>query len=87
LEKQFKEDSGGNCLILKYQGPKYFLDDDKDYYLGRAHVSNSNFELTNFHLHFNPKRKTLSLYQDKHNNDKAQEAAYNKRTSSDWSDW
>ncbi|MGL9688038.1 MAG: hypothetical protein ACQBVK_04775, partial [Candidatus Phytoplasma sp. TWB_XP] len=66
LEKQFKEDSGGNCLILKYQGPKYFLDDDKDYYLGRAHVSNSNFELTNFHLHFNPFRKTFSIYQDKH---------------------
>nr|WP_308738527.1 AAA family ATPase [Candidatus Phytoplasma rubi] len=66
LEKQFKEDSSGNCLILKYKGPKHLLDDDKDYYLGNAHVSNSNFKLTNFHLHFNPKRKTLSLYQDKH---------------------
>ncbi|PQP79174.1 effector, partial [Candidatus Phytoplasma phoenicium] len=37
-----------------------------------------------FHLHFNPVRKTLSLYQDKHNNDKAKEATYNKRTSDDW---
>ncbi|MBT1576979.1 hypothetical protein KEC49_02325, partial ['Elaeagnus angustifolia' witches'-broom phytoplasma] len=84
FEKQFKEDSSGNCLILKYKGPKYFLDDDKDYYLGRARVSDSNFELTDFHLHFNPKRKTLSLYQDKHNNDKVQEAENNKRTSDDW---
>ncbi|MGM1458879.1 MAG: hypothetical protein ABZF75_00535, partial [Columbia Basin potato purple top phytoplasma] len=66
FEKQFKEDSSGNCLILKYKGPKYFLDEDKDYYLGCAYVSDSNFELTNFHLHFNPVRKTLSLYQDKH---------------------
>ncbi len=66
FEKQFKEDSSGNCLILKYKGPKHFLDEDKDYYLGRARVSNSNFELTDFHLHFNPKRKTLSIYQDKH---------------------
>ncbi|QKX95094.1 AAA family ATPase [Candidatus Phytoplasma asteris] len=68
LEKQFKENSSGNCLILKYKGPKYFLGDDKDYYLGRARVSNSNFESTNFHLHFNPVRKTLSIYQDKHHN-------------------
>ncbi|WAN63185.1 ATP-dependent Zn protease [Candidatus Phytoplasma rubi] len=66
LEKQFKENSSGNCLILKYKGPKHFLDDDKDYYLGCAYVSNSNFELTDFNLHFNPVRKTLSLYQDKH---------------------
>ncbi|GLH60901.1 hypothetical protein PAWBP_6390 [Paulownia witches'-broom phytoplasma] len=78
LEKQFKEDSSGNCLILKYKGPKQILDDDKDYYLGHAHVSNSNFKLTDFHLHFNPKRKTLSLYQDKHNNDKAEEAEMKK---------
>ncbi|WEX19433.1 MAG: SAP62-like protein [Candidatus Phytoplasma asteris] len=66
LEKQINEGPGGNYLILKYKGPKHFLDDDKDYYLGRAHVSDSNFELTNFHLHFNPVRKTLSLYQGKH---------------------
>ncbi|MFG6084701.1 MAG: AYWB SAP53-like protein [Candidatus Phytoplasma solani] len=84
FENQFKENSSGNCLILKYKGPKHFLDDNKDYYLGRAHVSNSNFKLTNFNLHFNPVRKTLSLYQDKHNNDKAKEAEYNKRTSDDW---
>ncbi|WP_034172430.1 hypothetical protein, partial [Chrysanthemum yellows phytoplasma] len=84
LEKQFKEDSSGNCLILKYKGPKYFLDDDKDYYLGCAHVSNSNFKLTDFNLHFNPVRKTLSLYEDKHNKDKVQEAENNKRTSDDW---
>ncbi|WAN63447.1 ATP-dependent Zn protease [Candidatus Phytoplasma rubi] len=84
LEKQFKEDSSGNCLILKYKGPKHLLDADKDYYLGCAWLENSEFNNENFHLHFNPVRKTLSLYQDKHNNDKVQEAEYNKRTSSDW---
>ncbi len=84
FEKQFKENSSGNCLILKYKGPKQFLDKDKDYYLGRARVSNSNFKLTDFHLHFNPVRKTLSIYQDKHNNDKVQEAENNKRTIPDW---
>ncbi|RMI87651.1 OadG family protein [Candidatus Phytoplasma solani] len=84
LEKQFKEDSSGNCLILKYKGPKHFLEEDKDYYLGRAWVENSEFKNEDFRLHFNPVRKTLSLYQDKHNNDKAKEDAYNKRTSDDW---
>ncbi|WP_268849999.1 effector [Candidatus Phytoplasma rubi] len=84
LEKQFKENSSGNCLILKYKGPKHFLDDDKDYYLGCAWLENSEFNNENFHLYFNPVRKTLSLYQDKQNNDKVNEAKYNKRTSSDW---
>ncbi|QKX95655.1 hypothetical protein [Candidatus Phytoplasma asteris] len=84
LEKQFKENSNGNCLILKYQGPKHFLDDDKDYYLGRARVSDSNFELTNFHLHFNPVRKTLSIFKDKHNNDKVEEAEMNKNHPNGW---
>ncbi|BAD04432.1 hypothetical protein PAM_347 [Onion yellows phytoplasma OY-M] len=84
LEKQFKENSSGNCLILKYQGPKHFLDDDKDYYLGRARVSDSNFELTNFHLHFNPVRKTLSIFKDKHNNDKVEEAEMNKNHPNGW---
>ncbi|WP_341833460.1 hypothetical protein [Candidatus Phytoplasma asteris] len=34
-------------------------------------------------LHFNPKRKTLSLFQDKQNNDKVQESENNKRTNSE----
>ncbi|BAD04660.1 MAG: hypothetical protein QS2022_3390 [Candidatus Phytoplasma asteris] len=84
FEEQFKKDSGGNCLILKYKGPKDLIEKDKDYYLGRARVDDSNFKLTDFHLHFNPKRKTLSLYQNKHNNDKVKEAENNKRTSDDW---
>ncbi|WP_268850023.1 effector [Candidatus Phytoplasma rubi] len=84
LEKQFKENSSGNCLILKYKGPKHLLDADKDYYLGRAWLENSEFKNEDFNLHFNPVRKTLSLYQGKHNNDKTKEAKYNKRTSSDW---
>ncbi|MDO8054924.1 effector ['Cleome sp.' phytoplasma] len=66
FEKQQNKGPGGNYLILKYQGPKHFLEDDKDYYLGEAFVHNDNFKLTDFHLHFNPVRKTLSLYQDKH---------------------
>ncbi|MBS2993807.1 AAA family ATPase ['Santalum album' aster yellows phytoplasma] len=70
FEKHEHKGPGYNKLILKYKGPKHFLEDDKDYYLGRAFVLNSDFELTNFHLHFNPVRKTLSLYQDKHNYDK-----------------
>ncbi|BAD04735.1 hypothetical protein PAM_650 [Onion yellows phytoplasma OY-M] len=73
FEKQQHKGPGFNHLILKYKGPKHFLEEDKDYYLGRARVDDSNFESTNFHLHFNPVRKTLSLYQDKHNNDKTQE--------------
>nr|ABA25857.1 hypothetical protein [Phytoplasma sp. CPh] len=66
FEKQQHKGPGGNCLIVKYKGPKHFLEDDKDYYLGDAFVDDANFKLTHFHLHFNPKRKTLSLYQGKH---------------------
>ncbi|QKX95217.1 hypothetical protein [Candidatus Phytoplasma asteris] len=84
FEKQQHKGPGGNCLIVKYKGPKHFLEDDKDYYLGEVFVHDSDFKLTHFHLHFNPKRKTLSLYQDKHNNDKVKEAENNKRTSDDW---
>ncbi|PQP79484.1 effector [Candidatus Phytoplasma phoenicium] len=71
FEKQQHEGPGNNSLILKYKGPKHFLEYDKDYYLGEAFVHDANFKLTHFHLHFNPVRKTLSLYQNKHNNDKA----------------
>ncbi|BAD04133.1 hypothetical protein PAM_048 [Onion yellows phytoplasma OY-M] len=78
FEKQQHKGPGGHYLIVKYKGPKYFLEDDKDYYLGRARVHDANFELTDFRLHFNPVRKTLSLYQDKHNNDKVKEAEMKK---------
>nr|BDU62111.1 hypothetical protein [Candidatus Phytoplasma phoenicium] len=84
FEKQQHKGPGNNSLILKYKGPKHFLDEDKDYYLGEAFVHDANFKLTDFRLHFNPVRKTLSLYEDKHNNDKVQEAENNKRTSDDW---
>ncbi|MDV3166637.1 MAG: AAA family ATPase, partial ['Waltheria sp.' little leaf phytoplasma] len=76
IEKQFRKDADGNCLMLKYNGPKYLIEEDKDYYLGRARVPDSNSKSTNFHLHFNPVRKTLSLYQDKHHNNKIEEAEY-----------
>ncbi|MDV3166577.1 MAG: hypothetical protein Q8807_02840 ['Waltheria sp.' little leaf phytoplasma] len=84
IKKQQHEGPGGNCLILEYQGPKHFLTEDQDYYLGEAFVHNADFKLTDFHLHFNPVRKTLSLYQDKHHNDKVKEAENNKRVSSNW---
>ncbi|MDV3166803.1 MAG: effector, partial ['Waltheria sp.' little leaf phytoplasma] len=64
-------------------GPKYLIEEDKDYYLGYAFVADSNSKLTNFYLHFNPVRKTLSLYQDKHHNDKAKEARYLPKTNND----
>ncbi|WP_017191816.1 hypothetical protein, partial [Poinsettia branch-inducing phytoplasma] len=67
FEKQLNEGPGGNYLILKYKGPKHFLNEDKDYYLGDAFVHNENFKLTDFHLHFNPIRKTLSIFKDKYN--------------------
>ncbi|MDV3166646.1 MAG: AAA family ATPase, partial ['Waltheria sp.' little leaf phytoplasma] len=66
IKKQQHEGPGGNCLILEYQGPKHFLTEDQDYYLGEAFVHNADFKLTDFHLHFNPVRRTLSLFQDKH---------------------
>ncbi|ABC65458.1 conserved hypothetical protein [Aster yellows witches'-broom phytoplasma AYWB] len=84
FEKKQHKGPGGNYLILKYKGPKHFLQEDKDYYLGDAFVHNENFKLTDFHLHFNPIRKTLSIFKDKHNYDKTQEAENNKRTSTDW---
>ncbi len=43
FEKQQHEGPGYNNLIIKYKGPKHFLEDDKDYYLGRARVHDFNF--------------------------------------------
>ncbi|WP_341833660.1 hypothetical protein M33023_00750 [Candidatus Phytoplasma asteris] len=84
FEKQQHKSQGDNKLILKYKGPKHLLQEDKDYYLGRARLVNTDFkDSTNFHLHFNPVRKTLSLYQEKHNNDKTKEAEM-KRTIPSW---
>ncbi|WP_320411901.1 hypothetical protein [Candidatus Phytoplasma fabacearum] len=79
IKKQQHEGPGGNYLILEYQGPKHFLTEDQDYYMGEAFVHNVDFKLTDFHLHFNPVRKTLFLFKDKHNNDKVKEAKNNKK--------
>ncbi|CCP88125.1 conserved hypothetical protein, partial CDS, partial [Candidatus Phytoplasma solani] len=54
IRQKINKYSSGNCLILDYKGPKHFLDDDKDYYLGRAWVKNSEFKNEYFNLHFNP---------------------------------
>ncbi|WP_341833747.1 hypothetical protein M33023_02780 [Candidatus Phytoplasma asteris] len=32
-KKQKHKGPGGNNLIVKYKGPKHFLQEDKDYYL------------------------------------------------------
>ncbi|WP_052177946.1 hypothetical protein [Chrysanthemum yellows phytoplasma] len=69
FEKQLNEGQGVNYLILKYKNPKHFLENDKYYCIGRVFVHDANFKLTDFQLHFNPK-KTLSIFQDKHKNDK-----------------
>ncbi|MDO8064044.1 hypothetical protein [Candidatus Phytoplasma bonamiae] len=68
---------------MEYNGPKYLIEEDKDYYLGYAFVADSNSKLTNFYLHFNPVRQTLSLYQDKHHNNKVKEAEYLPKTNND----
>jgi hypothetical protein len=84
FEKQQNEGPGDNKLILKYKGPKHLLNEDKDYYLGNAFVHDANFKLTHFHLHFNPVRKTLSIFKDKHNYDKIKEAEMKNRQKDDW---
>ncbi|RAM57717.1 hypothetical protein DH96_02120 [Candidatus Phytoplasma oryzae] len=54
-----------------YDGPQYLLDEDKDYYIGKASLAyNPDNQLTDwkeYHLHFNPVRKTLSVYTEKFN--------------------
>ncbi|WEX20367.1 MAG: SAP53-like protein [Candidatus Phytoplasma citri] len=84
FKKQQHKGPGGNYLILEYQGPKHFLTEDQDYYLGRARVDDADFKLTNFYLHFNPVRRTLSLFKNKHHNNKADEAEYLSKTNNDW---
>lgn len=59
FEKQLNEGQGVNYLILKYKNPKHFLENDKYYCIGRVFVHDANFKLTDFQLHFNPKK----LYQ------------------------
>nr|KAB8122758.1 hypothetical protein F2B49_00830 [Candidatus Phytoplasma sacchari] len=56
-----------------YQGPQYLLDEDKDYYIGKANLPyDPNNQIgtdstKEYHLHFNPVRKTLSVYTEKFN--------------------
>ncbi|MEC4559023.1 MAG: hypothetical protein U9532_02550 ['Conium maculatum' witches'-broom phytoplasma] len=78
FEKQKNKGPGGNYLILKYKGPKNFLEEDKDFYLGTIFTHNDQFFLTDFYLYFNPVRNTLSIFKNKHNNDKTEEAEMNK---------
>ncbi|MBP3059512.1 hypothetical protein FEF22_001815 [Texas Phoenix palm phytoplasma] len=68
IEKQKNKLTGDNYLIIKYKGPKQLLGEDKDYYLGKAFIQNSNFKLTDFNFYFNPKRKILSIFKEKNNN-------------------
>nr|WP_153368919.1 hypothetical protein [Candidatus Phytoplasma sacchari]KAB8122756.1 hypothetical protein F2B49_00820 [Candidatus Phytoplasma sacchari] len=64
------ETAPGNVWFI-YQGPQYLLDEDKDYYIGDAELAyDPNEQLLNtktYHLHFNPVRKTLSVYTEKFN--------------------
>ncbi|KXT29220.1 AAA domain family protein [Candidatus Phytoplasma oryzae] len=56
-----------------YDGPQYLLNEDKDYYIGNADLpydpnNQIGFGSTKtYHLHFNPVRKTLSVYTEKFN--------------------
>ncbi|WP_457915988.1 hypothetical protein [Candidatus Phytoplasma sacchari] len=59
------------CLSLCYEGPNYILEKDKDYYIGEAFLSFDSKEplllRKKYYLHFNPVRKTLSVYKNKFN--------------------
>ncbi|WP_160122694.1 hypothetical protein M33023_02740 [Candidatus Phytoplasma asteris] len=46
-------------------------------------MENSAFKNEDFRLHFHPVLKTLSIFKDKHNNNKTKEVEM-KRTIPDW---
>ncbi|MBP3059289.1 hypothetical protein FEF22_000605 [Texas Phoenix palm phytoplasma] len=68
-------DDNKKCTMIK---AKYTFDD-----LNRVGYYQQQ-KLNIFHLHFNPVHKTLSIFKDKHNYDKIQEAENKKRQSNDW---
>ncbi|WCA22389.1 hypothetical protein [Candidatus Phytoplasma oryzae] len=58
-------------LFFRFKGPRYFLEEDKDYYIGKANLNydekNPLIKRKEYHLHFNPVRNTLSVYTHKFN--------------------
>ncbi|WIA07871.1 MAG: putative secreted protein [Candidatus Phytoplasma cynodontis] len=63
-------------ITFDFKGPKYLLDEDKDYYIGDASLPYSPeqkrvwvglYPRKECHLHFNPVRNTLSVYTEKFN--------------------
>ncbi|WCA22538.1 hypothetical protein [Candidatus Phytoplasma oryzae] len=62
---EIKKEINPKCLILCYEGPQYLLNEDKDYYIGKANLSyNPKHPLytKEYYLHFNPARQTISIY-------------------------
>ncbi|WCA22366.1 AAA family ATPase [Candidatus Phytoplasma oryzae] len=60
-------------FTFSYKGPQYLLEEDKDYYIGKARLPyDPNNQIgtgstKEYHLHFNPVRHTLSVYTKKMN--------------------
>ncbi|MFU7562642.1 hypothetical protein ACMBCQ_01925 [Candidatus Phytoplasma citri] len=102
LEDQYEDSQFRNLLIqdppkhtieLNYKGPKWLLEEDKDFYMdafecdiispGRKDVySHSNPELNAkkiYYIQFNPVKKYLTLYTKKFNT-KNDEESSNQRT-------
>ncbi|WP_341266694.1 hypothetical protein [Candidatus Phytoplasma fraxini] len=62
----------GHTIEMDYEGPKYLLEEDKDFYVNEVKCplqEDKRFEYKSktYYLHFNPKQQYITLYTEKMN--------------------
>ncbi|WP_373402810.1 hypothetical protein [Candidatus Phytoplasma solani] len=67
-------DPSNHYIELNYKGPKWLLEEDKDFFMDEVNCpsnkrdeNNINFIDKTYYLHFNPKQAYITLYTQKHN--------------------
>ncbi|WP_373402807.1 AAA family ATPase [Candidatus Phytoplasma solani] len=70
-------DPSNHYIELNYKGPKWLLEEDKDFFMDEVNCpsnkrdeNNINFIDKTYYLHFNPKQAYITLYTQPHNTKK-----------------
>ncbi|XFE93797.1 hypothetical Protein pso3_01000 [Candidatus Phytoplasma solani] len=70
-------DPSNHYIELNYKGPKWLLEEDKDFFMDEVNCISNKRDENNLHfinktyyLHFNPKQGYITLYTQKHNTKK-----------------
>ncbi|MBY7576988.1 hypothetical protein K6L59_02220, partial [Candidatus Phytoplasma sp. Tabriz.2] len=69
------QDPSNHTIKLNYKGPKWLIEEDKDFYMEEAQCDefesienlDGHFRYKKYYLHFNPVKQYLTLYTKKFN--------------------